>query len=246
VVRIYVEGSANASAEREKSPSVKEVKSLALFKGLSENKCRVIARASRYQTFKASDTIITQDSQDADVYFLRRGKVSVLNYAASGRVVSHSIFKSGEYFGEMAAIDGQARSATVVANSPCEVIAIPPNTFLDIALSNKIIAQSLLEKFAGIIRHGNERIVELSLLDAEQRVCLELLQLVQKDPASSSNFIVYPVPTQSSIAHSVGATRETVARIFGRLTSDGIIERKVKTLYIRNKDLLEKKVLLSQ
>jgi CRP/FNR family transcriptional regulator, cyclic AMP receptor protein len=245
VVRVYVEGSANNRSAKINSPSVKEIKSLALFKGLSENRCRVIARASSCQIFKANDVIITQNNREGDVYFLRRGRVGVLNYAESGRVVSHSVLKTGDYFGELAAIDGRARSATVVANSICDVIIVPPKIFLDNAVSNQKIAKSLLAKFAGIIRHSNERIVDLSLLDAGQRVCLELLHLLQKDPASSKKFIVYPVPTQSSIAHSVGTTRETVARIFGRLASDGIIERKAKTLYIRDKESLERKVLFS-
>ena len=63
--------------------------------------------------------------------------------------------------------------------------------------------------------------------------------MARPDPAYLKNLVIYPVPTQTLIASGIGVSRETVARIFGRLARQKIIERKAKTLYIRDRDKLE-------
>ena len=70
-------------------------------------------------------------------------------------------------------------------------------------------------------------------------MCLEILRLAQPDPVMGHNWVVYPLPTQANIASRIGTTRETVARMISRLAAEGIVERKSKSLYIRDRDRLE-------
>ncbi len=98
---------------------------------------------------------------------------------------------------------------------------------------------ALLRRLSEVIRLADERITDLSSLGAAQRVCLELLRLAERDPVVGKNWVVYPLPTQANIASRIGTTRETVARMISRLSADGIVERKSKSLYIRDRDRLE-------
>ena len=119
------------------------------------------------------------------------------------------------------------------------IASLAGSDFLDFVTEHPEVSLALFRKLAGIIRMGDDQISDLSLLGAEQRVCLELLRMAEPDPAYFENLIIFPIPTQSHIANGVGVARETVARIFSKLTQDNIIERKEKTLYIRDPEKLE-------
>ncbi len=81
--------------------------------------------------------------------------------------------------------------------------------------------------------------MDLSTLGAVQRVYLEILRLAKLDAATQSHWVVWPIPTQVTIAGRASTSRETVARAVAQLGGAGIVGRKHKTLYIRNKGKLE-------
>ncbi|MFP5468860.1 MAG: helix-turn-helix domain-containing protein, partial [Alphaproteobacteria bacterium] len=63
-------------------------------------------------------------------------------------------------------------------------------------------------------------------------------RLIIEDPVRPGSWMIYPSPTQSVIAAKASTTRETVARVMSQLSSAGIIERKTKTLYVRDRERL--------
>jgi len=214
-----------------------------IFDPLAAKAVRALEDACQWCDFLPGEKVVERGQQETDVYFMVSGNAHVLNFSDTGRVVDFATLKSGDFFGELAAIDGQPRSATVVAMAPCRIAMMPAQTFMDMIATHPEIAVAVLTRMARIIRAGDERITDLSLLSAEQRVCLELLRLAEPNTSVNEKLEIYPIPTQKLIASTVGVTRETVARIFGRLTDGGVVERKEKTLYIRDRDRLEEMAL---
>mgnify|MGYP003760111475 FL=1 len=94
-----------------------------------------------------------------------------------------------------------------------------------------------MKRLVEVIRTGNERIREISLLGANQRICMELLRLAQLD--SDNNLIIDRIPTQEVFAQNLGISRETVIRAFQRLSERGAIERKSRKMYIHDRGALE-------
>ena len=78
----------------------------------------------------AHEQIIDSDSDSRDVLFVAGGKVRIVNYSASGREVSLDDVGAGGFFGELAAIDGASRSATVVALEDTIVASLAPTVTL--------------------------------------------------------------------------------------------------------------------
>jgi len=190
--------------------------------------------------FRPGSVIIERGEMTDEVFFLLDGEMQVLSFADCGRAVAFAVLHKGDYFGELAAIDGKPRSATVVAKTECQVASLSGGEFVRLVTNHAPITILLLNKLAGIIRTSDERIINQSILGAEQRICLELLRLARPNPAMElDEFEIYPVPTQISLSRDIGVTRETVARIFGHLTQEGIIQRKSNVLYIRDKRRLE-------
>jgi CRP/FNR family transcriptional regulator, cyclic AMP receptor protein len=189
------------------------------------------------EQYSTGQHILTYEDKSTDVYFILKGEAQALNYNLSGRSVGYALLTAGNFFGELAALDELPRSATVVAKTDCEIAVLTGekfNVLLDNYPSfNRIVLMRLVE----VIRTGNERIREISLLGANQRICIELLRLAQLD--SDNNLIIDEIPTQETFAQNLGISRETVIRAFQRLSERGAIERESRKMYIHDRGALE-------
>ena len=210
-----------------------------LLQSLSDEDRRALELKCMWLVAKEDDQILSPHVANNHVIFIVEGKVAVVNYSLSGREVNYALFEAGEYLGEMAAIDGGERSATVRALTPCKIAALDPQAFQDLLMAYPAIALQVLQKLAKIVRNCDERIMDLATLSAYQRVYSELLKLVRPDPVRPDSWLIYPLPTQAQIASKASTTRETVARVLSQLQQAGITERKAKTLYIRELERLK-------
>ncbi|MBI1238850.1 MAG: cyclic nucleotide-binding domain-containing protein [Alphaproteobacteria bacterium] len=213
---------------------------ITLFKTLSAEQVQRLDQACVWKTANPGDQILSRDQQSSDVFFIVKGRVRIVNYSSSGREVAYASAEAGQFFGELSAIDGNPRTANVVALDECKLALMPAPVFRDIVKTHSEVAITVMEKLAAIIRASDDRIMDLATLSAYQRVYLELLKLRKPDPVRPSSWLIYPLPTQAQIAASASTTRETVARVLSQLQSEGVTERKSKTLYIRKLETLER------
>jgi len=191
-------------------------------------------RLASFRRFRAGEEILSRDSDTKDIFFVLSGAVRVVNYSSTGREIAYATVGSGEYFGELAAIDGGPRSASVIGLEAGQVASLTPEAFLSLLHRHPEIAIAIIGRMAKIIRGSNDRILDLATLGAHQRVFRELVKLAKPDPVRTGAWLIYPIPRQVEIAAQASTTRETVARVLGGLAGNGIVERKSKTLYIRD------------
>jgi CRP-like cAMP-binding protein len=111
------------------------------------------------------------------------GRVNVLNLTPAGREVVFASLGPGESFGELAAIDGGPRSATIVAAEASLIAELSSQHFLTLLERQPGVALRVLRSLAAIVRMSDIRIMELSTLAASQRVYSELLRMAQPDAA---------------------------------------------------------------
>ena len=208
-----------------------------LLEPLSDVERMRIEQSCHWRNYAPGEQILDRDSSTNDVLFITEGEVRVVNYSTSGRETAFAVVSAGSHVGEIAAIDGEARSASVVALKPCTIAALSAEHFHRLIEDHPAIASKLLRYLTGIIRITNERIAELSTLSAVQRLYRELLRLCEPGPGGT-DAVIAAMPTQHDLASKVGATRETVARALGQLTNTGVIERQGRTLLIRDHEML--------
>jgi len=217
----------------------KSLANVQLLSGLPAESLAQIADVCELRTCRPGARVIERGENTRDVYFILSGRVNVMNFAASGRVVAFASLEAGELFGELAALDGLPRSATVVAATACTFAVLPPQEFRRLLPAHPELALMLMVRLAQVIRNCDDRIFNLSSLGAPQRICLELLRLSEPDPAQQDRWAIYPMPTQAALANVAGTARETVARVIRDLATQGVIERKSKSLYIYDRKSLE-------
>jgi len=214
------------------------LESIELFRDLPEDARETLESKCRWRQCGPGEHVINRGDELNDVNVIVSGRAQVVNYSEAGKAVDYATLGEGDVFGELAAIDGLPRSAWVITKSNCIIATLPGKAFIDIMTSHPAAALALLRRLSRIIRAANDRISDFSLLDAEQRVCLEVLRMAKPLPDQSGGLIIAEVPTQSDIGNGVGLARETVGRIMAGLKQRKIIERKGRTLYIKDADSL--------
>lgn len=219
------------------SPDVHRLDGIALLASLKPEELRNLERRCRWRRCSRNEQILDKDSDDRDVYFVVRGAVQIVNYSLTGREVALARVPAGGFFGELSAIDGRPRSASVVAAEDCVLATASPRTFTDLLADHPELARHVLERLAGIIRSCDERIMDLSTLGAVQRVYLEILRLIEEPEPGV--WAIPKLPTHKTIASRASTTRETVARTMSQLASAGIIARDGDRVIVREREKLE-------
>ncbi|OIQ91435.1 cAMP-activated global transcriptional regulator CRP [mine drainage metagenome] len=208
---------------------------IALFSVLSAEDKADLARQCRFRQHEAGDHIIDGQSDSRDVFFVICGTVRVVNYSLSGREVALDDIPAGGFFGELSALDGAPRSAYVVAQGAETVTAaMPSEVFLALLAARPALALAIMRQLARMVRQANERIMDLSVLGANNRVHAELLRQARLAAADGNTAVLKPIPVHSDIASRVSTTRETVARVLSDLARAGLVERTRDALLIRD------------
>ena len=215
---------------------------IGLLQGLEERARRELELRCRWLRVNANEQIIDRESDSRDVYFIVSGRARVVNYSLSGREITFDEFGPGDYFGELAAIDGQPRSANVVALTDVFLAKAAPQTFISLVTSHPTVCERVLESMARVVRTSSERIMDLSTLGANNRVFAEILRLARANEAENGTAAIKPIPLHADVASRVSTTRETVARVFGDLTRRGLLDRQKDRIIVRDMEELEEMV----
>ena len=210
--------------------SLKDIKLIA---GLSDDIINELNKQCRWRWFDANEQIIDRQAESRDVFFIVEGRVRIIIYTIGGKEITLDDFTEGAQFGEMAAIDGLPRSASVMAVERSLLAAMPQINFMNLLTGHPIVAERVLHNMANIIRISNERIMDLSTLGAANRVHAEILRQARKNMTGDEVAFISPIPIHSDIASRISSTRETVARVMNDLARQGFVERKKKGLIVK-------------
>jgi len=201
---------------------------------LDEPARHALERRCLWRRWAAGEQIIDRETQSSDVYFVVSGRVRVIDYDDSGRreIIFDEIGPGG-YFGELAAIDGEPRSANIVATEETVTALLSAEAFIEMLFQHRDVGLAFMRRLSEMIRQSTARIMDLSTLDAHNRIYSEMLRQARTGGGRPPNTaIIHPVPVHSDIAARVSTTRETVARVLSELTHKGLLQREHDSLVI--------------
>ncbi len=209
------------------------LKNLPLFGDLDDEELVEIWNHVQTRSYKKSNIILFEEDPGDSLFIIKEGKVKITRLSEEGREVILSILGEGEFFGEMSILDGEARSANVIALADSEVFVLKRQEFINILKSNPQIAITLLEELAVRIRKSDQQIEYLSLADAENRVAMTLLRLAEESGTFKMGRVtIQELPMQQDMANMSGTSRETISRMLSEFTEKEYIDRKGKKLII--------------
>ena len=129
---------------------------------------------------EAGSVIVSAEEPGDSLFVIARGKVKVVLYGETGREIILSILRAGDFFGEMSLLDRQPRSANVVAVEDADLLSLDREAFEKHLSAHPSTALAILAEMSRRLRHADEGIGNLALLDVYGRVARTIRDLAQK------------------------------------------------------------------
>ena len=215
--------------------NIELLKTVSLFWDLDKTELGYISDKMVSKKFENGNLIFLEESEGKNLFFVVEGSVKVTRLSKDGREVILAMLNAGDFFGEMSLLDGEARSANVIALEKTEVLSLNRDDFLVVLHDYPKIAIQLLKEMTSRLRKSDRQIVSLSLSDAEKRIALCIVRFADEQGVIKNGQVTIPkIPIQQDIANMAGTSRETVSRAMSLLTEEKYIERNGKELKILN------------
>ena len=185
--------------------------------------------------YEKGQMILLEESTGETFFIITSGTVKVTRLSDDGREVILALLGESDFFGEMSLLDGEGRSANIVANEDAEVMTLSRRDFLEYLETYPKIAIALLEELAVRIRKSDQQIKSLSLSDSEQRIGITLIRLAEEGGTiKRGDVTVQNLPYQQDIANMAGTSRETVSRTLKLLEDKKLVKRNGSDITIFN------------
>lgn len=166
------------------------------------------------------------------LYLIEYGRVRVVINDDEGREVILTTLAAREYFGEMALIDNEERSATVVTIEETAFRVISKHAFEQLLATRPETAFHLMTNLVKRLREADRKIESLALLDVYGRLARTLLELASE---KDGKLVIEKKPTHQDLANMIGASREMVTRLLGDLVRGKYISVESDRLILREK-----------
>ncbi len=212
---------------------VHDLKMIPLFSELGETELNEIIGRSVRQTYKKDNMVLIEEEVGSTMFVILNGRVKISRISDEGREVILSILVDGDFFGEMAILDGQTRSANAVTLEETELLIIRRENFLQILHKHPQVSINLLKELAHRLRRSDSQIKSLSLQNALGKVASTLLRIADDSGIIKQGKVeVAHLPPQQDLANMAGTSRETISRVIKSLNQLGYVKKEGSKLII--------------
>jgi CRP/FNR family cyclic AMP-dependent transcriptional regulator len=232
----------DAAAGQAAEPSSVQVhlRKIPLLAGLSDEEMLRFKGELRFRQYGKRDIVLQKGGAGDGLLFLLSGQLQVIDVTEDGRAIGLRMLAPGDFFGEIAVINGSQRTASVVAMSAVLVAFLPAPAALHLFSHSPSVASQMLRHLAAKIQRDSEFRSLLSINNTSRRLYTFLVQMKTTQPGQPD--VVENLPTHQDIANMINTSRETVTRALTALTAQGIIQKDTHRLLIVDPQALQKLV----
>ena len=209
------------------------LESVNLFYDVKDSVIEEISNLCQSKSYPKNSMIILEEEFGDQLFIVRTGTVKITRVNDEGKEVILALLGVGDFFGEMAILDGKSRSANALAQENCELLTMKSNDFLALLKNNFKVSYALMSQLAKRIRKSDLHIEALSLSDAEHRIGVSILNLAEEmGVIRKGKVTIENLPFQQDIANMSGTSRETVSRILKLFEDRNMLRKHGHTLVI--------------
>lgn len=196
-----------------------------LFADLAREQLEPLVGALEQRTYRKGQVILHEGEQGDSLFIILSGRVRIYTLSPEGHELSVWICDQGDFFGEMALLSGEPRSASAEAMQRTQVLVLHRHAFRSHLLSNPAAAIRIIETLSQRLRRTTESAEELVSLNVPQRIARKLLELAERYGVPQEDGVMIDLDlSQEAIASMVGTTRESANRALSRLRDQEIVE----------------------
>ena len=213
------------------------LRAIPLFAGLSEPDLDEIAELLIERRYPSRTTIFEEGSVGEYMYVIREGHVKISKMSDDGREKILEIMGPGTFFGEMALLDKETRSASVKSTCACVLLALSRQDFLALLRRNPDISMQLICELSRRLRETDEEVRGLLFERVEGRTRRVLRRMATQPAPGHPDHLATASVTHQQLADLVGTSRETITRVVKGLKDEGWLDQQGKH-YLVAKDKL--------
>jgi CRP/FNR family cyclic AMP-dependent transcriptional regulator len=208
-----------------------------LLSGLDGELLTSLAQAMRLIEVGKRGLVVHKGESGDALFFVLSGRLLVVDIADDGRQVGLNFLLPGDFFGEIALIDGLPRSASVQAVVTSQVAVLPKQHTSELIFHNPLVAERMLRHLALKVRAATDFRTLLGVPNAIQRVIMLVQMIARPDPGRLVT--IENMPTHEQVALMVNTSRETVTRALHVLFEQAVIEKDNRRLIVRKPQLMQ-------
>ena len=214
------------------------LRKIPLLADLSEEDMVRVGAELRVREYSKRDVVLQKGGVGDSLLFLLSGQLQVIDVTEDGRAIGLRMLAPGDFFGEIAVINGSIRSASVVALTPVLVALLPRATALHLFSHSPTVAMQMLKFLAEKVQRDSQFRALLSIHNTSRRIYAFIDLIKEKGPGDVA--MIENMPTHQDIANMINTSRETVTRTLLTLVQQGIIQKGTHRLIIVDPDGLKK------
>ena len=209
--------------EEDRESNVALLQRVPLFNELSREDLEEISRVAVPRSYPKGVRVFHEGDRSDACYIVRNGDLRVTREHPDGRAIALATLGPGDIFGELAMLDGEARSASVEALTECQLLALPAGDVRRLLQGSSEITVKLVVALTRRLREANERIARQSFQTVPSRVAGVLSQLIAEEAPLEGRDGVTIRMTQADLAQLAGTSRESVSRFLATLERAGVV-----------------------
>jgi CRP/FNR family transcriptional regulator, cyclic AMP receptor protein len=209
------------------------LRTVPIFSELTDDDVASLARLASRRRYP-KDQVVFFENEEGDFFFMiLEGRIKVTILGDDGREVILTVLGPGDFFGEMALLDNEPRSATAIAVEDSELLSLHRTDFQTVLTENRSITSALIKSLTARLRKANHQISTLALLDVYGRVARVIAEMARDEGRRlRDGRIAFRRATHQEIANRIGTTRETVTRMLKDLERQGLIHIEGKEIVV--------------
>jgi len=218
------------------------IRQIPLFKTLNEESIADLSASLRRMSLKQGKTLFHKGDEGTALYIVQKGTIKIVLPSRIGDEIIVTIFSEGDFFGEMALLDGEPRSADAIAIEASEVYVLKRNDFLVFLQSNVSAIESILSLLSKRLRSTDELLEDTCFLNISVRLAKKLVELAASHGQQEKDVIHINLSlTQKELGDMIGATRESINKELKLLREKQIIKTNGNKIQILDLDKLKRK-----
>lgn len=212
--------------------SIQLLPRFSLLGALSRADLETVSQAMVLREFQRRAVVIEKGSPFRDLGFLIEGRLQGVDFTVDGRSVGLYFVDPGDYFGELALVDGQPPPEHMMALVKSTVAFLDANVARQLIVEHPPLAQAVMARLAQRVRDGMAQRTLLSLPNPIQRLCALLTYLMSADDSGTA--LIGQAPTHQELAIMINSSRETVTRAFQVFFAQQVLVRDGTSILIKD------------
>jgi CRP-like cAMP-binding protein len=213
-----------------------------LFSRLDDETLARCMESLRSRRYRRNETIFHQGDPGDSLYVIESGAVKIVlpdPEGEEGAIIA--TLSAGDFFGELALLDGADHSATAIALEATEALVLRRDAFDRLVDEDPNLRRALFAGLVGELRRLTYHVGELHFLNLPGRLARQIVRMAREADADAHGEIHLSWPfSQSELAGMIGGTRQTVNRLLSEFTAEGLIRIEKETLVVPDLDRLER------